>query len=89
MITTESARLTPDAWVGSRLGPSGNHLEERFLVVDSAAVILGLEDWCDDTHPAENECLVSVWLFVILVLVVLVCHGTSLNNPSTAISESY
>jgi hypothetical protein len=42
MIATKSARLTPDAWVGLHLGPSSNHLEERFLAVDSAASILAL-----------------------------------------------
>lgn len=42
MTTTEKAHLTPDAWVGLHLGPSSNHLEERFLAVDSAAAILAL-----------------------------------------------
>lgn len=42
MSATERARLTPDAWVGLHLGPSSNHLEERFLAVDGAAAILAL-----------------------------------------------
>lgn len=70
MTATQSARLTPDAWVGLHLGASSNHLEVRFLAVDSAAAILALRILrCVMTRSLQNGGL--VWSLAILVLV---CH---------------